>query len=82
VRVEKNERFPEGLKYSFNVMFFKEKWITLTRIDNSRHRADRYGPHLHRVDREEVDYSVELKPEEITEYLLKVAKQIVGDQKW
>jgi hypothetical protein len=81
-KVDESERFPEGLKYSFNLMIFKDKWVTLARIDNHVHRANKFGPHLHRIDREEVDYSVDLKPEDITEYLLELATQIIGDLKW
>lgn len=82
IKVEESEKFPEGLKYSFNLMIFKKEWVTLARIDNSLHRADKIGQHLHRFDQEKADYSVNLKPEEITEYLLKIAKQIKGDLKW
>lgn len=80
VKVKKSKEFPNGLKYSFNLMVFDNKWISLVRVDNSVHKKDRIGQHLHRFDKgiENAGYSINLELKEIKKHILKIAKEIKG----
>ena len=75
--IGKSEAYPNGYKYKFQFMVFKEDWKTIVRIDNSLHHDKIAKMHLHRFDKEEIEY-VDLELSEVEEYIINLGKKLGG----
>lgn len=80
MEVPKSEKFPLGLKYTFNYLLLIDgEWKNIVRIDNHQHDPKRVGCHIHRYDSDEVEFK-DLRLEEIYDLLLKIGNEIKGDE--
>ncbi len=78
-KVEKSSEFPEGLKYTFNFMVFRDgKWQNIARVDNSLHMGQVAKMHLHRMDKETAEH-IDIPLEKIKDYIIKIGMEV---EKW
>jgi len=49
-KVEKSKEYPEGIEFAFQLLYYKEKWIQIVRIDNQLHEG-KQGTHIHTPNR-------------------------------
>ncbi len=76
MKVEKSEKFPEGLKYRFNFMVFHgNEWLNLVRIDNALHLNKVGKMHIHRIDKGDVQY-IEVPLDKVKGFIVKIGKEV------
>ena len=71
---ESVEEYPEMMKWKLQMLYFKEKWVEICRIDNYLHENQK-GSHIHigeKVERVEMTFAeAEKRIKEISSRILK-----------
>jgi len=75
-KVDKNENFPDGLKFVYQFLYFKDnKWTQIARIDNQLHKG-KPGTHIHILKRGKVKWE-RLSFEEAEEKILEIGENVI-----
>lgn len=57
-------------------MMFEDDWKTIARIDNSLHHDKAAKMHLHRFDKEDVEY-INMPLRDVEEYIINLGKKLL-----
>lgn len=79
-KVDKNDKFPDGLEFAYQLLFFKNAWIQVARIDNQLHEG-KPGVHIHVLDKKVIweDLSFQEAEEKVIEIGENAIKDIGGN---
>ena len=75
-KVNKDKDFPEGLKFAYQFLFRKEKWLEIARMDNYTHDLKKKGVHVHKIGAKEVIFK-NMTFEECEEYIVNLGFNLI-----